>query len=244
MDLETVWTIARKDLRLFRRKKSIFYATILLPLIISIALPGVIAYVSTKATTSTSVLVGLLGSFSFFFVIIAAIVPTAISSYSIVGEKVEKSLEPLLATPATDDEILLGKSLASFIPAIIAVFLGASIFMILIDAVTYGKLGYLYYPNWTEALVLLMVTPLAAVFAVEGNVLVSARVNDVRAATQLGSLVVMPLFAIYILSEIRLISIDTTTLFIIAAIFLVVDVVLFYLSRATFRREEILTKWK
>jgi ABC-type Na+ efflux pump permease subunit len=244
LDLETVWTIARKDLRLFRRKKSIFYTTIIFPLIISIALPGVIAYVSTKATTSTSILVGLLDSFSFFFVIIAAIVPTAISSYSIVGEKVEKSLEPLLATPATDDEILLGKSLASFIPAIIGVYLGASIFMILIDAVTYGKLGYLYYPNWTEALVLLMVTPLAAVFAVEANVLVSARVNDIRTATQLGSLVVVPLFAIYILSEIRLISIDTTSLSIISAILLVVDVVLFYLSRATFRREEILTKWK
>ncbi len=244
MDLETVWTIARKDLRLFRRKKSIFYTTIIFPLIISIALPGVIAYVSTKATTSTSILVGLLDSFSFFFVIIAAIVPTAISSYSIVGEKVEKSLEPLLATPATDDEILLGKSLASFIPAIIGVFLGASIFMILIDAVTYGKLGYLYYPNWTEALVLLMVTPLAAVFAVEANVLVSARVNDIRTATQLGSLVVVPLFAIYLLSEIRLISIDTTSLSIISVMLLVVDVVLFYLSRATFRREEILTKWK
>jgi ABC-2 type transport system permease protein len=244
MDFETVWTIARKDLRLFRRKKSIFYATIILPLIISIVLPGVIAYVSTKATTSTTVLVGLLDSFAFFFVIIAAIIPTAISSYSIVGEKVEKSLEPLLATPATDGEILLGKSLASFIPAIIAVFMGAAIFMILIDAVTFGKLGYLYYPNWTEAVALLVVTPLAAVFAVEGNVLVSVRVNDVRAAAQLGSLVVVPLFAIYLLSEIRAISIDTTSLFIIAAILLVVDVVLFYLSRATFRREEILTKWK
>ena len=54
-------------------------------------------------------------------------------------------------------------------------------------------------------MVLLMVTPLAAVFAVEVNVLVSARVNDVRTATQLGSLVVLPLFAIYLLSEIRLI---------------------------------------
>ena len=244
MDLETVWTIARKDLRLFRRKKSIFYTAILFPLVISIALPGVIAYVSTREATTNIVLVGLLGSFSFFFVIIAAIVPTAISSYSIVGEKVEKSLEPLLATPATDDEILLGKSLASFIPGIVAVFLGASIFMILTDAVTYGRLGYLYYPNWTEAFVLLMVTPLAAVFAVEGNVLVSARVNDVRTATQLGSLVVVPLFAIYLLSEIRLISIDTTSLSIISAILLVADVVLFYLSRATFRREEILTRWK
>jgi ABC-2 type transport system permease protein len=92
--------------------------------------------------------------------------------------------------------------------------------------------------------VLLMVTPLAAIFAVEGNVLVSARVNDIRTATQLGSLVIVPLFAIYLLSEIKLISVDTTSLFIISAILLVVDVVLFYLSRATFRREEILTKWK
>jgi ABC-2 type transport system permease protein len=244
MDLETVWTIASKDLRLFRRKKTIFYAVIIFPIIISIGLPGIIGYVASKASTSTIVLVGLLDSFSFLFVIIAAIIPTVISSYSIVGEKVEKSLEPLLATPATDDEILLGKSLASFIPAILAVFLGATIFMILTDAVTYGKLGYLYYPNGTMALVLLMVTPLTVVFSVEGNVLVSARVNDVRTATQLGSLVVVPLFAIYLLSEIRLISIDTTSLLIISAILLVVDVALFYLSRATFRREEILTKWK
>jgi len=82
------------------------------------------------------------------------------------------------------------------------------------------------------------------VFSVEGNVLVSARVNDVRTATQLGSLIVLPYFAIYLLSEIRLISLDTTSLFVIAAIILVGDVVLFYLSRVTFRREEILTKWK
>jgi len=244
MDLETVWTIASKDLRLFRRKKSIFYAVIIFPIIISIGLPGLIGYVATKASTSTAVLVGLLDSFSFFFAIIATIIPTVISSYSIVGEKVEKSLEPLLATPATDDEILLGKSLASSIPAILAVFLGATIFMILTDAVTYGKLGYLYYPNWTMALVILVIAPLSVVFSVEGNILVSARVNDVRTATQLGSLIVLPYFAIYLLSEIRLISVDTTSLFIIAAIVLVADVFLFYLSRATFRREEILTKWK
>ena len=41
MDLETVWTIASKDLRLFRRKKSVFYAVIIFPLVISIGLPGI-----------------------------------------------------------------------------------------------------------------------------------------------------------------------------------------------------------
>jgi ABC-2 type transport system permease protein len=240
MDLETVWTIASKDLRLFRRKKSLFYAVILFPLIISIGLPGIIWLVNIPA----DILADILNSFSFFFVIIATITPTAISSYTIVGEKVEKSLEPLLATPATDEEILMGKSLASSIPPLVAVYIGATIFMILSDIVTFGSLGYLYYPNWTAALILLVVTPLTRVFSVELNVLVSARVNDVRTASQIGGLIVLPFTGIYVLSEIMLILIDTTTLAIVSVILLLADVVLFYLSRATFQREEILTKWK
>ncbi|MGD0817548.1 MAG: ABC transporter permease subunit [Methanomassiliicoccales archaeon] len=244
MDMETVWTIASKDLRIFRRKKGMFYAVILFPLIISMGLPGIIWFVASKPEVSSAILESLLDSFSFFFIVIATIIPTAISSYSIVGEKVEKSLEPLLATPATDDEILLGKSLASSIPAILAVYIGATMFMILSDAMTYSNLGYLYYPNWTAALILLVVTPLTIVFSVEVNVLVSARVNDVRTASQLGGLIVLPFAGIYVLSEIRLISLDTNSLLVISAALLVADVILFYLSRATFRREEILTKWK
>jgi ABC-2 type transport system permease protein len=244
MDLEMVWTIAAKDLKIFRRKRSVFYTVIFFPLFISIGLPGIIWYVASKPEVSADILTGLLDSFSFFFIIIATIIPTAISSYSIVGEKVEKSLEPLLATPATDDEILLGKSIASFIPAILAVYIGAAIFMILTDAVTYDKLGYLYSPNLTIALILLLVTPLSVLFSVEVNVLVSARVNDIRTASQLGGLIVLPFGAVYVLSEIRLIAIDFTTLVIISAVLLAVDVLLFYLSRATFQREGILTKWK
>ncbi len=244
MDLETMWTIARKDLRMFRRKKSVFYAVILFPLIISIGLPGIVWFVVNKPDVPVSAVEAILDSFSFFFIVIAAIIPTAISSYSIVGEKVEKSLEPLLATPATDDEILLGKSLASSLPALLAAYIGATVFMILTDALTYGSFGYLYYPNWTVALILLVLTPLTVVFSVELNVLVSARVNDVRTASQIGGLIVLPFGAVYVLSEIRLISLDITTLAMISAIILLADLVLFYLSRATFQREEILTKWK
>jgi ABC-2 type transport system permease protein len=200
--------------------------------------------VASKPEVSSTILEGLLDSFSFFFIIVATIIPTAISSYSIVGEKIEKSLEPLLATPATDDEILLGKSIASFVPAMLAVYIGAAIFMTLTDIATSNKLGYLYYPNLTLALILLVLTPLVVLFSVEVNVLVSSRVNDVRTASQLGGLIVLPFAGVYVLSEIRLISIDTTTLGIISAILLALDVVLFYLSRATFQREGILTKWK
>lgn len=244
MDLGMAWTITSKDLIMFRRKKSVFYAVILFPLIISIGLPGIIWFVVSKPDVPVSAVEAVLDSFSFFFIVIAAIIPTAISSYSIVGEKVENSLEPLLATPATDEEILLGKSLASSLPALLAVYIGATVFMILTDGLTYGSFGYLYYPNWTVALILLVLTPLTVVFSVELNVLVSARVNDVRTASQIGGLIVLPFGAVYVLSEIRLISLDITTLAIIGTILMLTDVVLFYLSKETFQREEILTKWK
>ncbi len=49
---------------------------------------------------------------------------------------------------------------------------------------------------------------------------------------------------IYIASEIRMITLDINSLLIISGILLAVDVALFFVSTATFRREEILTKWK
>jgi len=45
-------------------------------------------------------------------------------------------------------------------------------------------------------------------------------------------------------SGIAIISLNTTNLLIISAILLPVNAFLFYLSTATFRTEEILTKWR
>lgn len=166
------------------------------------------------------------------------------ASYSIVGEKVEKSLEPLLATPATDGEILLGKSLGAFLPSIAATYFGATVFMVLIDVITHQQLGYLFYPNWNAGVFLLLAAPLACLFSVEVNVIVSARVNDVRAANQFGGLLVIPFAALYVLGEINLVPLTANDLLILSAVLLFVDILLFFVSRSTFRREEILTKWK
>jgi hypothetical protein len=53
------------------------------------------------------------------------------------------------------------------------------------------------------------------------------------------------LAGIYVGGELNLIQLgDTNTLLIIAGILAAVDLLLVYFARATFRREEILTKWK
>lgn len=243
MDLEVAWTITRKDLGTVRKKKSVLYATVILPLILSIGLPALMWYVEQRKG-SISVIETLLSAFPFVFVIIAGFISSGISSYSIVGEKIEKSLEPLLASPASDGEILIGKSLASFIPALIATYIGLGIFMTLTDALTFSQLGYLYYPNTTMAIIILAVVPLVIMLSVELNVLVSSRVNDVRTATQLGALGVLPFVIIYLTSEIGLVKLDTNALLYISLALLVAVVILFQLSRVAFRREEILTKWK
>lgn len=245
MDLEIAWTVARKDLSMFRRRKSIFYSVALLPMILAIGLPAIIWVVLQHSTAvSDAVITNLLDTLSFFFVIIASFISTGISSYSIVGEKVEKSLEPLLASPATDDEILLGKYIAAFIPTMIAAYIALAIYMALTDWLTAGYLGYLYYPNLVMAIILLLVAPLTVLLSVGLNVLISSKVNDVRTATQLGTLSSLPFWIIYVGSEIGAISLNDTNLIILAGVLLLAAVVFFYFSRAVFRREEILTKWK
>ena len=246
MNRHTVVTIASKDLGLLRRKRSVRVSILAFPLLVAVVLPLVIRIANGKARGGipASALPGLLHAFTFVFVVGAAVLPTAIASYSLVGEKVEGCLEPLLATPATDSEILLGKSIAAFLPSVAAIYAGAVLFMALSDAFAYGTLGYLYFPNWTAAVIFVVMTPLAAILCIEFNILISARVSDIRAAQQLGALAVLPLAAIYLAGELNVLALDLPTLGIISGALVVVDGGLFVASRATFQREEILTRWK
>ena len=101
-----------------KKKKNIIYSILVVPLIVSFLFPMVIVFEDSngKGGIPASELTILLPAFTFFYLILAGLIPTTIASYSIVGEKVEKSLEPLLATPTTDSEILLGKGISAFLP--------------------------------------------------------------------------------------------------------------------------------
>lgn len=243
MRLSKAWIVASKDFKTYTKKKSILYSIIYFEVLISIVMPIVTHFLANKPGRA-ALLPGFMNAFSFWFVIGATLLPVGIASYSLIGEKVQKSLEPLLATPTTDEEILAGKTIAAFLPAIGANFIGALIFTLLMDIFTYSTLKYLYFPNWDFAIIMFLLAPLACLLAVGYNVLISSRANDVRTSQQLGSLMALPFGAVYILSEFRVLALTTNNLLIMAAVLVVVDVIVFSLVKATFQREEILTKWK
>jgi len=221
-----------------------------MPLIMGLLIPVTIIY-SLQVQSAVvpqaqlaAVATSFVSMFSSLFVITAVTLPTIIASYSFIGEKLEKSLEPLLATPTTDGELLFGKSLGAFIPCIGATYIGALIFFIVIDVWSIINLGSLLLPTVYWALVTGIVIPLACVLSVEVNIIISSRVNDIRAAQQIGGIIILPLLLVTLLpSIIQIMPMDTLAL-ILSGGLAIADIGLFYLSKATFEREEILTKWK
>jgi len=244
MSARNVATIAAKDLRITITKRSARLSLVIFPLVIAIGPPLLARFTGAGHQGVPAVLLPrVLDAFTFYFVIIAALLPTAIASYSLVGEKIERSLEPLLATPVTDGEVLAGKGLAAFLPPIAAVWAASVLFMALCDELTRGELGRLYFPNATAMLIVGLVAPLAAVFGVEYSVLISSRLSDVRPVHQLATLSVLPFAGVYVAAQIGAVTLDRPTLAVIAGALAVIDVLLFAAARATFRREEILIRW-
>lgn len=214
-------------------------------MLVAIFLPAVIAWVEHRHSGNAAlrtVFDQILPAFTFFWIILAGAIPATIASYTIVGEKAERSLESLLVTPTTDSEILVRKGLAAFLPPLAAILTGASLFMGLTDVVTRGTLGHNTFPNGDALVVVFVVVPLAVLMSIERNVIVSSRVSDVRVAQQTGMLLVLSFIRIHVSGELGLGALTAVrNLLIIAGSLLVVDAVLLVLARAAFERERILT---
>ena len=204
--------------------------------------------VSSVVVGGESELVGtlllLINVLMLMFMLIPAILPTIIASYTLVGEKINKSLEPLLATPTTDLELLGGKSLSIFVPTILASWLSFIPFVVLVDLITRPALGYFILPNLLWLIAVFVMAPLIGILSILSNVIVSSRVSDVRSAQQLGSLVILPVILFFVLVLTQSASTSASLMALFSALLIGVDALVLYLALRVFRREEILIRWK
>ena len=158
MRLWKSWIVTKKDLSVFPQKQVRSLLTncyahnlgVVLPIIFIFALQRANRRRNTNRMIRVLAAVNqIVGLATMYFVLIPAILPSIIASYSFVGEKIEKSLEPLLATPTTDGELLFGKSLAAFIPCMVVTYVGAAISAAIIDvwSFTTPQIGTFLIPN-------------------------------------------------------------------------------------------------
>ncbi len=177
-----------------------------------------------------------------YFMILPIMIPLSIAVYSIVGEKEQGTLEPLLATPITEAELFIGKGLAAMIPALAITWLTFGIFL----AVTWATLGAVpsgvLSAAWLASILLL--SPLLAAFAVLVTMLVSSKTSDPRAAYQFSSLALIPALVPLIVYSTQLTAVSLFLVAVQASVVLVLNGAILYLAVRLFRREIILTRWR
>ena len=229
-----------KEWRESLRNKMVLFGVIFLPLFF-VAF-SVYMVIQGGGTNDPVAQVVLFNTSLMYFLLLPAIIPLAIAVYSIVGEKEQTTLEPLLATPISDLELFLGKALASVIPALVidwisfGLFLGATwLFVggVPLQAITAPWLASIFG-----------LSPLLALFSVLVTMLVSSRASDARAAYQFSSFAILPGIIPLIIYSSRKTLVDLTLVGLEAGVLIVVSVVLLAFAIRVFSREQILTRWK
>jgi ABC-2 type transport system permease protein len=185
-----------------------------------------------------------INQFMLLFMMTPLIIPVNIAAYSVVGEKTTHSLEPLLATPITTMELLVGKNLAAALPAIIATWIYFIIYVVGAWLIVQSPhvVSALLDPMWWIAVV--VTGPLLAILSVNFALMVSSRVNEPRVAEQLSAVVILPLLALFIGQVAGIFLINRTLVLLFSLIVLILDVILVNLAGRLFQRETILTQWK
>ncbi|HUS13763.1 MAG TPA: ABC transporter permease subunit [Chloroflexia bacterium] len=186
----------------------------------------------------------LLSGMQSLFLLIPLMIPMIIAVYSVIGEKQNRSLEALLATPITTAELLAGKCLAAALPGIASGWLSYTLFAILAWPATQGPVfdSVLVRPGWLLALLLL--TPGAAFLAVTLGLIVSSRATDPQAAQQIAGVVVLPVVGLMIGQMVGVVQLGTAVVLIAAAVLFAIDAALLAVAVRLFQRETILTRWK
>jgi len=186
----------------------------------------------------------ILNEFLVLYMMMPLAIPVAIAAYSIVGEKTTRSLEPLLATPITTEELMAAKGLAAAIPAILATWGAFAIFVVGMPLVGASPAVYrnLLSPTWLVAVV--VVGPLMAALAVNFAIIVSSRVSDPRTAEQVSMVIIVPVLALLFGQIAGVLVLNVQLMVGVAVALALVDVALIYLGARWFQRETILTQWK
>jgi ABC-2 type transport system permease protein len=206
--------------------------------------PAMFARMCGNVSGTDCLQIYMVNEFLILFMIMPVAIPVAIAAYSIVGEKTTRSLEPLLATPITTEELLAGKSLAAAIPAVVATWASFAIFLLLapLTGISPAVQHYLLGPTWLLAVILL--GPLMAIMAVLFAVMVSSRVNDPRVAEQISMVIIVPVLGVMFAQIGGLMVINVQLVLVSAVVLALIDAFLVYLAAKIFQRETILTKWR
>jgi ABC-type transport system involved in multi-copper enzyme maturation permease subunit len=239
MSWTSVRAVFRKEFREYRRNGNVFiYATAILPLIFIIQPLIQVFTLSSRAAPALHREHSLI-----YMLAIPVLVPAALAAYSVVGERTQGTLEPVLTTPVRREELLLGKALAAFVPSVIVAYLVFGLYVAIVELFARSAVASAIVQG-PELLAQLVFTPLLAAWSIWVGISLSARASDPRTAQQFSILASLPTVAVTSLIAFNVIKPDLR----VASAFGIALLVLIRLgwrfASALFDRERLITSTK
>jgi ABC-type Na+ efflux pump permease subunit len=180
----------RKELREYRRSGSIVAAMAIIPLVFMVQPLATVLAISSGAAAALRrhhELVYMLGT--------PALLPAMLASYSVVGERQQGTLEPVLGTPIRREELILAKAFAVLAPTIVLAYVLYGLFLAAIALFAQaGVASALIHPS--DVIAQAVFTPLIAGWSIWLAVAISTRASDIRVAQQLSVLAALPTVAV------------------------------------------------
>jgi ABC-type transport system involved in multi-copper enzyme maturation permease subunit len=201
MDLNRrrVRAIFRKELREYRRNRSLVGGMAIIPLVFLVQPLVSVFAVSASASVELSHRHELL-----YMLGIPALVPAALAAYAVVGERHQGTLEPVLSTPIRRDELLLAKALAVLIPSVAISYAVYGVFLACVRLFAHPGVAPALIRG-PDVLAQLIFTPLLGAWSIWIAIAISTRSSDIRVAQQLSMLASLPSIALTTLIAINVI---------------------------------------
>ena len=171
---------------------------------------------------------------------IPAVVPALVAAYSIVGERQQDTLEPVLTTPIRQEEFLVGKALAALVPSMAIAYGVYVLVLVLVWLFARPEIAsaLLQVPPLVAQLIF---TPLLAAWSIWVAIAISTRSSDVRVAQQLGMLACLPSVAVTTLIAYEIIPPTPGLALGLFVLLVVLDVSGWRFVSAMFDRERLIT---
>ncbi len=223
MDFKNCVRIMKKDWKTTIRNREIFLSSLLLPLIFNSIFPIIIVLSALAAPDEFISAFGdkqelmtqlnipknynkyliavAIASRIFvlpYFLFTPSLTSVILSVDSFAGEKERKTIESLTLLPISKKELIIGKTLAAFIPSILLSFIFFVIVGIEINILVWAHLdgNILIFKDLTWLLTVFMLTPIITFLNVLISVIISSRVKSFKSAQSITSLLVTPVLAI------------------------------------------------
>ena len=232
IDTARIRSVVTKELRDYRRRRSIVAAMIILPVVFLIE-PTLTVFVAPAGTNLQVPLLLLL--------LIPVVTPSTLAAYSIVGEREQGTLEPVLTTPLQREEFIIGKAAAIMIPTLALSYGVFAVFLAVVRLFATSAASRNVFHQGPVLLAVALLTPLLAGWAVIVGMAISVRATEVRVAQQLGMVASFPPLLAVILLSLGVLHPSVQTALLFAGGLLLIDARAVPLVARTFDRERLIT---